>query len=83
MFSSVNGVQYLLDRLLSIGGDLRRLAGVKLAAIGPGTAEELTKYHLRVDDQPAEVYRAEALAELLVKDARGKTISVGPGQPWS
>ncbi len=45
---------------------------MKLAAIGPGTAEELTKYHLRVDDQPAEVYRAEALAELLAKNARGK-----------
>jgi uroporphyrinogen III methyltransferase / synthase len=72
VFSSVNGVQHLLDRLLATGGDLRRLAGVKLAAIGPGTAEELTKYHLRVDDQPTEVYRAEALAELLAKDARGK-----------
>jgi uroporphyrinogen III methyltransferase / synthase len=72
VFSSVNGVQFLLERLLVIGGDLRKLAGVKLAAIGPGTAEELRKYHLHVDDQPAEVYRAEALAELLAKDARGK-----------
>jgi uroporphyrinogen III methyltransferase/synthase len=72
VFSSVNGVQFLLDRLLESGRDLRHLAGVKLAAIGPGTAEELAKYHLHVDDQPAEVYRAEALAELLAKDARGK-----------
>ena len=72
VFSSVNGVQFLLDRLLAIGGDLRRLAGVKLATIGPGTAEELAKYHLRVDGQPAEVYRAEALAELLAKNAAGK-----------
>jgi uroporphyrinogen III methyltransferase/synthase len=45
---------------------------VKLAAIGPGTSEELEKFHLRVDGQPAEVYRAEALAELLAKEARGK-----------
>jgi uroporphyrinogen III methyltransferase/synthase len=72
VFSSVNGVQFLLDRLLESGRDLRHLAGVKLAAIGPGTADELAKYHLRVDDQPAEVYRAEALAELLAKDARGQ-----------
>jgi uroporphyrinogen III methyltransferase/synthase len=72
VFSSVNGVQFLLDRLLAMGRDVRELAGLKLAAIGPGTAEELTKYHLRVDGQPAEVYRAEALAELLAKDARGK-----------
>jgi uroporphyrinogen III methyltransferase/synthase len=72
VFSSVNGVQFLLDRLVQIGGDLRDLAGVKLAAIGPGTAEELAKFHLRVDDQPAEVYRAEALADLLAKDAPGR-----------
>jgi uroporphyrinogen III methyltransferase / synthase len=72
VFSSVNGVQFLLHRLLETGGDLRCLAGVKLAAIGPGTAEELAKFHLRVDGQPPEVYRAEALAELLARDARGK-----------
>ena len=72
VFSSVNGVQFLLNRLLETGGDLRRLAGVKLAAIGPGTTEELSKFHLRVDGQPADDYRAEALAELLAKDARGK-----------
>src|SRR5262249_26362613 len=45
---------------------------IKLAAIGPGTSDELSKYHLRVDDQPTEVYRAEALAELLAKEARDK-----------
>ncbi|HEY2880813.1 MAG TPA: uroporphyrinogen-III C-methyltransferase [Pirellulales bacterium] len=72
VFSSVNGVQFLLDRLFATGSDARQLAGVKLAAIGPGTAEELAKYHLHVDGQPADVYRAEALAELLAKDARGK-----------
>ncbi|HTQ37912.1 MAG TPA: uroporphyrinogen-III C-methyltransferase [Pirellulales bacterium] len=72
VFSSVNGVQFLLDRLLATGRDVRQLAGMKLAAIGPGTAEELANYHLRVDGQPAEVYRAEALAELLAQDARGK-----------
>jgi len=72
VFSSVNGVQFLLDRLFATGGDVRKLAGIKLAAIGPGTSEELAKYHLRVDGQPPEVYRAEALAELLAEDARGK-----------
>jgi uroporphyrinogen III methyltransferase/synthase len=54
------------------GGDLRRFAGVQLAAIGPGTAEELAKYHLRVDRQPPDVYRAEALADVLSPDAKGK-----------
>src|SRR6185436_8977527 len=72
VFSSVNGVQYLLDRLFELGGDLRKLAGVALAAVGPGTADELSRYRLRVDRQPPEVYRAEALAELLAADAKGK-----------
>jgi uroporphyrinogen III methyltransferase/synthase len=72
VFSSVNGVQFLLDRLIEKGEDLRRLAGVNLAAIGPGTTEELARYHLRVDRQPPDVYRAEALAELLATDAKGK-----------
>jgi uroporphyrinogen III methyltransferase / synthase len=72
VFSSVNGVQFLLDRLFATGGDLRQLAGVNLAAIGPGTTEELARYHLRVDRQPPDVYRAEALAELLAADAKGK-----------
>ena len=72
VFSSVNGVQYFIDRLFQLGGDLRKLAGLSLAAIGPGTSEELARFHLRVDRQPPEVYRAEALAELLAGDARGK-----------
>lgn len=71
VFSSVNGVQYLLDRLVDRHGDLRRLAGVRLAAIGPATVEQLQRYHLRADLAPHE-YRAEALAEALAHDARGK-----------
>ncbi len=65
VFSSANGVQALLERLLE-SSDLRALAGVKLAAIGPGTADELARYHLRADLLP-EQYRAESLAEQLVR----------------
>ncbi len=65
VFSSGNGVRYLLDRLLAGGGDLRRLGRIKLAAIGPGTAAELANYRLKADLVPTE-YRAEALAEALL-----------------
>ncbi len=64
VFSSSNGVRFLLNRLLEIGGDMRDLGGIRLAAIGPGTAEAIQQYHLTVDLQPTE-YRAEALAEAL------------------
>ncbi len=71
VFSSANGVRYLLDRLLACGADLRRLGEIQLAAIGPGTAEELARYHLKADLVPDE-YRAESLAAALVADARGQ-----------
>lgn len=71
VFSSVNGVRYLLKRLFHRGGDLRRLGHVKLAAIGPATAEELRRYHLEADLVPGE-YRAEALADELGVEARGR-----------
>jgi uroporphyrinogen III methyltransferase/synthase len=81
VFSSVNGVDALLDRLLdSVAGtlrvpsaprDLRGLAGVRIAAIGTGTAQRLAEYYLRADLVPDE-FRAEALADALAKEARGK-----------
>ena len=84
VFSSANGVRFFLDRLLSLHRDLRVLGRAKLAAIGPRTAEELGRYHLRVDCQPAE-YRAESLASelagqgeqqrfLLVRASRGREV---------
>lgn len=70
VFSSSNGVRYLLERLFAIGEDLRLLGSLKLAAIGPGTAEELLRYHLKADVVPDE-FRAESLAGRLAGNARG------------
>lgn len=71
VFSSANGVRYFLDRLCEKKGDLRRLGNIKLAAIGPGTAEQLARYHLKADVVPPE-YRAEALAAALTVEAAGR-----------
>jgi len=71
VFSSSNGVQYFLNRLASTGRDLRALGGLRLAAMGPGTAAELARYHLETDAQPDQ-YRAELLAAKLAPDARGR-----------
>lgn len=71
VFSSSNGVRYLLERLCSVHGDLRRLGGVRLAAIGPGTADELAAYHLKADFVPDE-FRAESLAGGLAAQAAGR-----------
>lgn len=63
VFSSSNGVQSFLGRLCN-SGDLRQLGSAKLAAIGPGTADELARWRLRADLVPDE-YRAERLVEAL------------------
>jgi len=65
VFSSPNGVRYFLERLLARGGDVRRLAPTRLAAIGPGTAAELRRYHLAADLLPEE-FCAESLAAALI-----------------
>jgi uroporphyrinogen III methyltransferase/synthase len=73
VFSSGNGVQYFLDRLLALGHDLRQLGGARLAAIGPATSQALAARHLRADLQPA-TYRAESLAESLAPHVRAKRV---------
>ncbi|MFO0878879.1 MAG: uroporphyrinogen-III C-methyltransferase [Gemmataceae bacterium] len=64
VFTSSNGVESFLGRLRHQGRDLRALGGVKLAAIGPATAEALRKYHLEADLVPA-TFNSEGLAAAL------------------
>lgn len=71
VFSSANGVRHLFQRLFELDLDLRVLAGVRIAAIGPGTAGELAQFHLRADLLPDQ-FRAESLAAALSEDAKGK-----------
>jgi len=73
IFTSVNGVSFFLNRLWEIGGDQRRLAKAKLAAIGEGTAQALAAFHLRADLVP-DSFRAEALAEALTPHVAGKRV---------
>jgi uroporphyrinogen III methyltransferase/synthase len=70
VFSSANGVRFLLDRLRQ-RELFSLLQSIKLAAIGPGTAEALAQYGLSADCVP-EQFRAEALAESLLDKASGR-----------
>ncbi len=72
IFTSVNGVRALLDRLWQLGQDVRALHGVRLCAIGPATAAELERYHLRVDLVPRQ-YVAESILES-IGDVSGQRI---------
>jgi uroporphyrinogen III methyltransferase/synthase len=69
VFSSANGVRYLFDRLRQC--DIRPLWYPLSAAMGSGTAEELTRYGCRADLVPTQ-FRAESLADALTPEAAGK-----------
>ena len=60
IFTSVNGVKFVWERLTALGRDARAFAGARLGAIGPATAKELDHHGLRADFVPRE-YVAEAL----------------------
>ena len=74
IFTSVNGLGYLLYRLKQTGRDIRQLAGPKLCAIGSKTAEAVESVGMKVDLVPNE-YRAEAIIEA-IGDVKGKKILI-------
>jgi uroporphyrinogen III methyltransferase/synthase len=73
VFTSGNGVRYFVRRLVQKGHDLRALGHLKLAAIGPVTADALAQLHLRADLIPPS-YRSEALADALGHHVRGRRV---------
>ena len=62
VFTSQNGVEHFMRELLSGPGDVRGLKGPKLAAVGPATAERLSRFGLKCDLVAAE-HRAEGVAD--------------------
>jgi len=74
LLTSVNGVERFLGGLLAAGHDIRELAGVAIAAIGPATGEAVRRYGLHVAAQPTE-FRAEALIDAL-GEVRGRRMLI-------
>lgn len=62
--TSPNGVRLLFERLSAAGKDARTLAGARIAAIGPGTADALGEHGVRADVVP-ERFVTEGLVEAL------------------
>lgn len=74
VFTSANGVAGFFDRGLGPAGlDARALAGCRVAAIGPGTAESLARRGLRVDLVP-ERFVAEALLDVFPPPGDGARV---------
>jgi uroporphyrinogen III methyltransferase/synthase len=64
--TSANGVAALFERLAAGGRDARALAGVRVAAIGPGTAAALAERGIVADVVPQH-FVAEGLVQALAK----------------
>ncbi len=74
MFTSANGVNALLERLETLGLDLRALGRMRLAAIGPKTAAALAAWHLRADLMPARFQSEDLAAALLAQIKPGMRV---------
>ncbi|MCY2975667.1 MAG: uroporphyrinogen-III C-methyltransferase [Planctomycetota bacterium] len=73
IFSSRFGVRALLDRIHSLGKDLRVLGNCRLAGVGPSIREELEKYQLRADMIAGSPFGAKALLHELLGITGGLT----------
>ena len=63
--TSSNGVDALFAQLDAMGADSRAFSRVRIAAVGPGTAEALARRGLRADLVP-ERFTTQGLAEALI-----------------
>lgn len=66
IFTSQNGVRFFKDRLANLKKDVRVLAGVRVAAIGPKTGEAVESMGIKIDVVPSD-YTQEGLVAALKK----------------
>ena len=71
VFTSQNGVRAFFTELARQGLDSRQLYGLRIAAIGPSTAQALEPYGVRCDVMPDTSFRGEALAEIMLREQAG------------
>lgn len=64
VFTSINGVNIFFNRLFELNYDARKLAGLKIGAIGSNTKAAIREYGLNVDFMPKEYVGESLVAEL-------------------
>ena len=65
VFTSANASDAFMKALFNGGRDVRALRGPRLCAVGPGTADKLAQYGIKVDLVPDE-FRAEAVVTAIM-----------------
>ncbi|HEY8899785.1 MAG TPA: uroporphyrinogen-III C-methyltransferase [Chthoniobacterales bacterium] len=67
VFTSPNGVDAFFEVFYTLFKDARSIGGVRIAAIGPATAEKIRSYRFEVDLQP-DKYVAEEIVKAFQKE---------------
>ncbi|MEO8043339.1 MAG: uroporphyrinogen-III C-methyltransferase, partial [Spartobacteria bacterium] len=67
VFTSPNGVTAFFEMFYKLYDDARDIGGVRIAAIGPATAQRVREFHLKVDLQP-DKFVAEAVVREFKKE---------------
>jgi uroporphyrinogen-III synthase len=75
VFTSANGVNICLRRVIELGYDPASLEGVRIATIGPATAAALEAYGLHTDLLPDE-YVAEGVVGAILRDAEVRKVPI-------
>jgi uroporphyrinogen III methyltransferase/synthase len=74
-FTSRNGVDAFFDRLTALGRDARALGMVRVAAVGPKTAEALGRRGIRADLVPGTFAGSDVAAGILAETAPGDRVA--------
>ena len=75
VFTSANGVEAFFGIFFKLYDDVREIGGVRIAAIGPATAQRVKDYHLHVDLQPEE-FVAEAVVHEFKKQGSIENVRI-------
>src|SRR5438105_6512973 len=75
VFTSANGVEAFFEIFFKLYDDAREIGGVRIAAVGPATAQRIKDFHLHVDLQPEE-FVAEAVAHAFEKQGSVENLRI-------
>jgi len=76
VFTSPNGVDAFFKMFDKLYKDTRSIGGVRIACVGPGTAERVRARHLAVDLMPEKDFVAEGLVKALKDQQNMENVNV-------
>ncbi|WP_245595965.1 uroporphyrinogen-III C-methyltransferase [Paenibacillus taiwanensis] len=85
VLTSANGVQYWMEHMKRTKTDVRRIAGARMVAVGPKTAQAMQEYGI-IPDRVAEQFSQEGVWSILEQEVKpGQQVLLARGdlaRPW-